>query len=43
VLVILALRTIEAALELIRDHPSIHWDGAPVMYDAFAEATKAIT
>src|ERR1700694_3636609 len=27
VLVIPALRAIEAALELVRDHPSIHWDG----------------
>jgi hypothetical protein len=26
-LVIPALRAIEAALELVRDHPSIHWDG----------------
>src|SRR5260370_8786364 len=27
VLIIPALRAIEAALELVRDHPSIHWDG----------------
>src|SRR6266849_3498337 len=27
VLIAPALRAIEAALELVRDHPSIHWDG----------------